>query len=525
VSPVAVSIPRLGVLHCPHWPVFATGASPHEPVAVVRANRVVAHTLAAGTEGVVVGQRRREAQGRCPRLRLEAADGLRDARAFDAVVRAVGQLVPRLEVTEPGTLAFMARGPSRYFGGEHGMAAAVLEAASTVVGQWGLGVADGRFAAGIAARRAAVCGTPQVVPAGVVATQRFLQRLPVGLLAEVGGVPADLVGLFQRLGLPSLGHLADLPEVDVVARFGPVGGFAHRLAAGGDDRLPGTHDPPPGTDVERVFEPPVQHSDSVVFAARQLADDVVTRLSAEGRVCTRLVVTAETEHGERCDRTWYRSSGLSAAAMVERVRWQLDAWAQSHTLTAGISLLRLHPAEVCADDGVQMGLWGGRSEADDWAARAVTRLMALVGEQQVLVPIEQGGRQPGDTHVWVSAASVDLAEPERSTGVGGPWPGSLPAPSPAEVFPAPLEAEVLDAQGRPVVVTGRGLVSAAPSSVRFDSQRHGVSAWAGPWPVDERWWDPARSRRVARLQLLTAEGRLLLACVERGRWWVTAEYR
>ncbi|MEY4174763.1 MAG: hypothetical protein RI900_1928, partial [Actinomycetota bacterium] len=344
--------------------------------------------------------------------------------------------------------------------------------------------------------------------------------------AEAAGVPADLVGLFRRLGLESLGDLAALPEADVVARFGPVGGFAHRLAAGGDDRPPGSHDPPPGLEVERSFEPPVQHSDAVVFSARQLAEDIVGRLSSQGRVCTRLVVTAETEHGERCDRTWYRSSGLSAAAMVERVRWQLDAWAQAHTLTAGISLLRLHPVEVCADDGVQMGLWGGRSQADDWAARAVTRLVALAGEQQVLVPVEHGGRQPGDSHTWVPATSVDLMETEgRVARSGGPWPGSLPTPSPAEVFPSPIEVEVVDALGRPIAVSGRGAPSADPAVVRLDSVRHEVCAWAGPWPVDERWWDPARSRRVARLQLLTAEGRLLLACVERGRWWVTAEYR
>lgn len=527
---MVVSIPRLGVLHCPHWPVVAAGAQPDEAVAVVHANRVVAHSPAA--EGVVVGQRRREAQARCPHLRLVAADPARDARAFDAVVRAVGQVVPRLEVTESGSLAFAARGPSRYFGGEQGMAAAVLAAAAEAVPgpghpvcRWGLGVADGRFAAVIAAHRAAAAGATLVVPAGVAATRGFLEPLQIGVLTDAAGVPAELVGLFRRLGLSSLGHLAALPEADMVARFGPVGGFAHRLASGGDDRPPGSHDPPPGLEVERLFEPPVQHSDAVVFTARQLADDIVGRLSAQGRVCTRLVVTAETEHGERCDRTWYRSSGLSAAAMVERVRWQLDAWAQSHELTAGIGLLRLHPVEVCADDGVQMGLWGGRSQADDWAVRAVARLVALAGEQQVLVPVEQGGRQPGDTHAWVPATSVDLVEPGGRQRSGGPWPGSLPAPSPAEVFPVPLEAEVLDAQGRPVGVTGRGLVSAAPAVVRVDAGRHEVSAWAGPWPVDERWWDAARSRRIARMQLLTAEGRLLLACVERGRWWVTAEYR
>ena len=36
-------------------------------------------------------------------------------------------------------------------------------------------------------------------------------------------------------------------------------------------------------------------------------------------------------------------------------------------------LLRLEPEEVRSDEGVQLGLWGGRTQADEWAARAVAR--------------------------------------------------------------------------------------------------------------------------------------------------------
>ena len=50
-------VPRLGVLWCPHWSVAVAGARPDEPVAVVHANRVVAHSVAAAADGVVLGQR------------------------------------------------------------------------------------------------------------------------------------------------------------------------------------------------------------------------------------------------------------------------------------------------------------------------------------------------------------------------------------------------------------------------------------------------------------------------------------
>jgi len=538
-------VPRLGVVWCPHWPVVVAGAAADEPVAVLHANRVVAHSLAAAADGVAVGQRRREAQARCPSLRIEQHDPARDARLFETVVRAVGVNVPRLEVTEPGLVTFAARGPARYFGGElpmaqmlvHTVTGALAPGALAAAGHLGVGVADGRFAAVVAARRSARTGEPLVVPAGGAATAAFLAPLSTQVLVTAAGVPVELVHLFQRLGLHRLGHLAELPEADLLARFGAMGVFARRLATGADERLPGTVDPPEGLAVQQAFDQPVHHSDALVFVGRQLAEQLVASLAADGRVCTRLLIVAETEHGERGERLWFRSAGLSAAAMVERVRWQLDAWAQQAEITAGVTLLRLDPVEARADDGVQLGLWGGRTQADEWAVRAVARLASIAGEQQVVVPAMNGGRHPQEAYTWVPAVTADLFDPgERLTApagtVGGPWPGRLPTPSPALVHNPPLPAMVTDVDGRPVRVTARGGVSAAPATLALDAslvppaeaRPQRVQAWAGPWPVEERWWDMARARRMARFQVLTDTGHLLLLVVERGEWWLTAEW-
>ncbi|MFZ9630180.1 MAG: DNA polymerase Y family protein, partial [Ilumatobacteraceae bacterium] len=126
--------PRLAVLWCPHWSVVAAGAEPDEAVAVLHAMRVVARSRVAGDAGVEVGMRRREAQSRCPHVRLETHHPDRDARAFERVVRAVAERVPRLECTEPGTLVFASRGPSRYFGGDAAMAALVAADAAAAIG-------------------------------------------------------------------------------------------------------------------------------------------------------------------------------------------------------------------------------------------------------------------------------------------------------------------------------------------------------------------------------------------------------
>ena len=361
---------------------------------------------------------------------------------------------------------------------------------------------------------------------GVDSTARFLAPLPVQHLATIAGLDADFVQLLQRLGLHRLGQLAALPGGEVLARFGRQGEFAHRIAGGGDDHPPGTIEPPSGLVAMQVLDDPVQHVDTLVFAVRQLANELTGVLGAEGKACTRLVITAETDHGERSERVWYRPTGLSAGAMVERARWQLDAWVNSAGPTAGVTMLRLEPIEIRSDDGVQLGLWGGRTQADEWAARAVARLATLAGAQHVLVPAARGGRLPGDAYTWVPAVTADLGDPaQRLARPEGPWPGALPSPSPAIVHDPPARIGVFDDGGQPVQVTGRGAVSAAPVTICRAATSELVVAWAGPWPLEERWWDAGRARRSARFQLLTESGSLLLVCIENQQWWLLGDYR
>ncbi len=51
-----------------------------------------------------------------------------------------------------------------------------------------------------------------------------------------------------------------------------------------------------------------------------------------------------------------------------------------------------------------------------------------------------------------------------------------------------------------------------------------VTAWAGPWPVEQRWWEPGRGRRLARFQVVTDGRDGLLVAAEHRRWWLLARY-
>ncbi|MBV9660874.1 MAG: DNA polymerase Y family protein [Acidimicrobiales bacterium] len=527
------------------WPAVAAGFTPAEPGAVMAGNRVAAVTEAARSAGVRVGLRRREAQARCPELQVVPADEARDAREFEPVLAAITELCPRLEVLSPGCCTFPTRGPSRYFGGDRRLALRVKETVEATLGGRAtvrVGVADDRFTARVAADSAEKLSPNYfqagegvvVIPAGGSAD--WLANLPVSTLAIEASVPEDLVDLFRRLGLVTLGLVAAQPAGQVLARFGFEGALAHRLASGLDDRPAHLSVPTVDTVVELAFETPVERAEAAGFAAGALAAQLEERLSARGLSCTLLLVVAETEHEERSERRWRLGVGPMKASVAERVRWQLDGWLNGPAAarpSAGVTLLRLVAEEVSPAGGSQLQLWNQPSAAPQRVVRAIARLEGLFGPDAVTVPEWRGGRQPGLQAVRVPAATVDLADqpatPARTrSGEGGqtpPWPGMLPPPSPTVVFPAGDRAlvEVLDERGERLRVDGRS-GPATPATVAIDGRRRKVAGWAGPWPLVERWWDPDRRCRQARLQVLLEGGDAHLLVLETGRWWLAGVY-
>ena len=515
-----MSAERTVVVWWPDWPVRAAGIDGDTtPVAVLFANRVVACSPAARVEGVKRGLRRREAQGRCPELVVLEHDPQQEARAFEPVVAVLDDVCPRIEVVRPGLVAFVARGPSRFFGGDEGVAKEVVRLYGADVR---VGIADGRLAATLAARSAR---SWRVVPKGE--SRAYLARFPVGALEQ-----PELADLLSRLGVRTLGALAELPPASVLARFGPEGATAARLARGLDERPLAARTPPPDFSASAELDPPAERVDVAAFVAKSLADRLTDELGRLGLGCTRLLIEAETEHGEHLTRLWRHDGALTAGAIAERVRWQLDGWltgtSRAGRPTAGITLLRLVPDEVRPDPGRQGGFWGGTTLNDERASRALARVQGMLGVDAVGVAVVQGGRGPAERVKVVPFG--DARERDRNVGGrsdaaggdgGGPWPGAVPPPAPALVPTEPVPTDVLDAGGNEVRVTGRGLASAEPASVRGGEK---VVGWAGPWPVDEKWWDPPAHRRRARMQVQTATGAAYLLAVEGGRWWIEAVY-
>jgi protein ImuB len=549
---------RVLAIWCMDWPAVAAavaaGLPATAPVAVTLANRVVACSAAARSAGVRRGLRRREAQARCPQLHVVTADPARDARHFEAVTAAVDEVVPRTELLRPGLMVLSVRGAARYFGSELLAAERLVDAVAAAGVECQVGIADQLPTAVFAARAG------RIVESGGDAS--FLAALSIRQLAGEPSLAApgreDLADLLWRMGIRTIGQFAALSSTDVASRFGADAIVAHRFARGEPARGPSGREPPRELDAVMSCDPPVDRVDAAAFAGRSLAGELHRSLESAGVGCTRLAIHAVTANGEELQRVWRCAEPLTEDATADRVRWQLDGWLNRRGAgqrrpgaerpgshggpTAPITTLSLHPVEVVSAAALQLPLWGSSGDDDRLRARrALVRVQGLLGQEAVQVPVLSGGRGPAEriTFTPLGDEPVPRADPSQ------PWPGQLPEPAPTVLLDDPVD--LLDADGNPVRVTSRGLFSAAPARLAGStpSDRSGeLSWWAGPWPVDERWWDPAvpeggseatrgaglvKYGRTARAQVLLdgddrTGGRALLLCYRQRRWYLEGVY-
>ncbi|APT84103.1 Y-family DNA polymerase [Corynebacterium aquilae] len=493
---------RVVALWYPDWPAHAArleaaaqaekhGAAPRvghfSPVAIVHNNRVLVANAAARRQGVRRDMRGRHALSVCPELVLFDHDEQRDARLFDPIVQGLDEVAASVEIVRPG-LAVVAWDPLvKFYGGEKRAMMRLTDAASVPGVDTCVGVAPEIPTAMLAARY-------QHIIAPDEDSREFLAPIPLGLVCAEQALQCDpeVVDALIAVGVRTLGDVAELPAKAVATRFGAAGMHIVRIACARDGRKVAPALPEP----ERVVrvEPPEPFSrvDEAAFCARTVGDRLARALRSRGLVCQRLSIAVEffdPNSGVRqwLTRSWHTRAAVDERMIAERVRWQLDAW-----LSGGgrglVTAVEVDPVEcVVADDGV---LWDEGSAKAEAARDVAIRLQAQLGVDKVLQPVATGGRSPLER--------IDLIpygdQPDSLT-VGG-WSGVLPGPHPARRGGGPshpaARIAVLDAQGNPVRVERDVVLSAPPVAVAWGQSRCEVTGWAGPWPVEEAWWEPER---------------------------------
>lgn len=333
----------------------------------------------------------------CPELSQE--NGV-SRRAFLRVVRAVEEICPWVTPIRPGVCALPARGPARYFGGETALVdvvAGTVRSLGAGYGTAGIGIADGLFAALLAAQHGLV------VPKG--GTAAFLAPLPLSTLGN-----ADLATALARLGIDTLGAFAALPARHVFGRFGTEGVAGHDIATGRSGELPGlrVHPPRARTHLRTPTEPADPDDPDRPLDPDDL-DDPDRPAEPAGPI------SAAPESSQPGFWGGTDDAGVRARRAVERV---IERIGDHGVVTTGIRGGR-GPA-----DQVRFAPWDGPGRSprplpteEPWPGRLPPPAPALVHAD----PLPAAVVDAREEHVTVSGRGLLTMPPHRLSIAGRPW--------------------------------------------------------------------------------------------------------
>jgi protein ImuB len=241
--------------------------------------------------GVAAGMGVGEALARCPELRLVPPDPEGVRSAWGRVLDGLQGIGADSESDRAGVAYFEVDGLRGIHGGVDG----VLAAARGKLGRTArLGCAPSRFAAYAAALRA----RPRRRGGAVVVSRRevagFLAPLPAALLRSRPEL-AELPDVLDRLGIRTLGELAELPPAAMAERFGHPGLLALDLVCGRDTSLEPRRPPEPV--VERIELPESTLGPQLERALELLVARVLARRERRGRTVRALALSARFVEG------------------------------------------------------------------------------------------------------------------------------------------------------------------------------------------------------------------------------------
>jgi len=488
----------------PDSPVVLTVEGTHGPI-------IHAVTPAAAERGARTGARLTDARALDPALVAVPADPAGDAVLLARLAQWAGRWSPLVEVdgadpstlfgTGGGGLRLDIGGVAHLFGGERGLVADVrvrfaafgltarVAAAPTAGAAWALA----RYSPSPLAGEG---DSPEASGERGLAAQ--LSPLPVAALR----LDADTVRTLERLGLKTIGALAEVPRLALARRFRGAGNVVDALdRAIGRKREPLTaalEEPRPRAALR--LEEPATHPEAAGQALERLIPELVRQLQERHLGARRLVL-----HGFRVDGSVATTGVATAIASREPKHLQrlLAEKAAALDPEFGFDAFALKADWSETLDAAQDSLVEDPSGEPE-LARLVDRLTVKLGPRAVRRPEPQESHLPERAIGWVVAV-MDSPSPLRGGGVGErglkrtnslslpPLCGSLPPPRRGEGL-ANRPQRLLD---RPEAID---VIYATPEGMprRFRWRRlvHDIARVEGPERIAPEWWRQPSSARL-----------------------------
>lgn len=474
--------------------------APEAPVVLVieaaHGQLIHAVTAAAAMRGAQPGMRLTDARALDPGLLAEAADPAGDAALLQRLARWAGRWSPLVEMDGSDGLRLDASGVAHLFGGEAGLvrdmemrfAALGLTArvaiASTAAAAWALARyhssprrgegrmrgLDGCEDEGAPSPRPASQSRP--LPAGERDLMDALAPLPVAALR----LDARSVQILERLGLKTIGQLAEVPRKSLQRRFrgaeNPLDALDRALGRR-DEPLTAERAEPPPRALLRLAEP-ATHAEAGPQALARLVPDLARQLQARRLGARRLHLV-----GYRVDGSIAGTGVATAIPSREpkHLHRLLADKAASLDPQFGFDAFVL-TASWCEPLAAAQASLVEAPDSDAEIARLVDRLSVKLGPERVRMPVAVASHVPERASGWVSAVADSL----RCSDV----PRTSCAPRPHHLLDRPEAIAV-------VYATPQGM----PRRFVWRRQVHDIARVEGPERIAPEWW---RERSTARLR-------------------------
>jgi len=439
------------------------------------AMRIAAVSRKAKAAGVCVGGTLADARAIFPALDAVEADAFADASLLEAIAEDCDRFTPVVMIDAPDGLLLDITGCAHLFG-------------DNVVEQ------EDRLRRALGRRLARAGLTARMVIAGAPDTARALARfgrphlqgsgiVPAGEeAAAVRPLPVAALGLAEdarlaltRAGLKTIGHLADLPTLPLVARF--TADITRRLdhVRGRAKATLQPHRPIPVCTAERRFAEPIARAEDIEATLAGLTAEATDALGQR------------REGGRLFEASFFRADGAvrriavesgratrDAAVVMRLFRERLDALSDPIDPGFGFDLVRLCVAVSEPMDTAQTSL-DGHVAAEGEIADLVSRLAARFGREQVVRFMAVDSHAPER-----SVRIVPAVEAKKGAAGKGAWAQTEdgePPLRPLRLFDPPQPVDVV-----------ADVPDGPPARFTWRRIEHAVVSAEGPERIAAEWW-------------------------------------
>ncbi|MBX2797672.1 MAG: DNA polymerase Y family protein [Myxococcales bacterium] len=509
---------RALALYLPAFRLERCGFDAAEPAGLIdevkNAMRLVALTPAALAEGLRVGMTATAARALLPGVALEELDAVGEAEDRAALQRAFDAVCDDVTFPFDDVLVLQIQRVSHLFGGEHGIAARVLDLATELGHRARVAVADDPQAALALAQWVAEWSEPLVAPRGEAAG--LLAPLPVESLRSEA-----LADALRSVGIATVGQLAALDPASVAGRYGPEAMRLQRVARGLRGSL--AHlvgQPPDGDPRVGVSLASATTLSELHFVLPGLLAQLVDLLASRDLAVVRLRVVLELEsvHGRGVHTEVVRVGRptRNQATLERLIRQALERV----RLSAPVERLVLDAVEVVPEQGWQPGL-ADRAQATEPLPDLLARLADQLGEGALFAArlvdawrpdaAWSAVRFPPTQRFWSPSSVHERMRSEDPVEIQEAFEGGAPLPRPTLLLDPPVSIEVQTRQLRDGYP--------CPERVFVGTRRSAADEVVGPERLTGCWWDPRAAFERTYWQV-RVEGRRAWIFQESRRWFL-----